>query len=58
MEGRYDVMTGNDNSAASDDIPDYGDPLPGESLSDYIKREDPELYGYLEGRYDAMTGDY
>ena len=34
----------------------YGSPRQGESLSDYIKREDPELYSYMEGRYDALTG--
>lgn len=37
----------------------YGDPLPGESLSDYIKREDPELYNDMSDRYDRIiSNDY
>lgn len=27
-----------------------------ESLSDYMKRESPELYGYINGRLDALEG--
>lgn len=37
----------------------YGDPLPGESLPDYIKREDPELYNDMNDRYDRIiSNDY
>lgn len=33
----------------------YGDPKPGESLPDYIKREDPALYYDMKDSYDSMT---
>ena len=34
----------------------YGDARPGESVVDYMKREDPEFWGYLEGRWDTLMG--
>lgn len=27
-----------------------------ESAADYMKRENPELYGYINGRLDALEG--
>lgn len=36
----------------------YTEPEEGESFSDYVKRQDPELYESLQDRYDAATDDY
>lgn len=43
------------NPSQSDNDYGYGDPLPGESLPDYIKREDPDLYNDMKDRYDTGT---
>ena len=39
------------NSSGSNNSFGYGDPKPGESLSDYIQREDPDLWKSMEDRY-------
>lgn len=44
-------------SSQSDNDYNYGDPLPGESISDYIKREDPELYNDMSDRYNSITSN-
>lgn len=36
----------------------YGSPKPGESFSDYFKREDPELYDSMKENYESMFGDW
>jgi len=33
----------------------YSEPYAGESLSDYIKRQDPELYQSLQDTYNSAT---
>lgn len=35
----------------------YTSPRKGESASDYIKRQDPELYAEMEDRWEAITGN-
>ena len=32
----------------------YTEPEPGESLSDYIKRQDPDLYNDMEERWNSL----
>ncbi|MBP3330821.1 MAG: hypothetical protein J6L89_08320 [Clostridia bacterium] len=32
----------------------YGDPQPGDSFSDYIKREDPDLYNNILENYESL----
>ena len=34
----------------------YGNPKPGESFSDYVKREAPDLYNDMQDRYNSLTG--
>lgn len=45
------------SSSQHDNDYGYGDPLPGESISDYIKREDPELYNDMSDRYNSITSN-
>ena len=33
----------------------YTAPEPGESLSDYIKRQDPDLYNDMQDRWDSLS---
>ena len=35
---------------------DYDDPKPGQSFSDYVKEEDPELYDDMQDTYNKNTG--
>ena len=37
---------------------EYGKPLPGESFSDYVKRQDPELYKSIKDIYEKNTKQY
>ncbi|MBE6037507.1 MAG: hypothetical protein E7223_07875 [Clostridiales bacterium] len=46
------------NTGGSSSGKEYGMPLPGESLSDYIKREDPELYKSMKEIYEKNTKQY
>lgn len=32
----------------------YGAPKPGESISDYIQREDPDLWNSMEERWNSL----
>ena len=52
----YTYNSGKSSSYSSSKSNDYGysDPKPGESFSDYLKREDPELYADITGRYDSL----
>lgn len=33
----------------------YTAPEPGESISDYIKRQDPDLYNDMQDRWDSLS---
>ncbi len=50
MSDRYDRIISNDYG--------YGDPKPGESFVDYMKREDPDLYNSMKNNYESMFGDW
>lgn len=47
-----------DDGNLNDNPYGYGKPKAGESFSDYVKREDPELYNEIQKRYDEATKDY
>lgn len=48
------ACTSSDDESSSSQ---YDMPEAGESFSEYVQREDPELYAYMEGRYDYATGN-
>lgn len=50
--------TNHSDSFQSDNDYGYGDPLPGESFVDYMKREDPDLYNSMKNDYESMFGDW
>lgn len=52
---------GNDNYNNNDDDYDYDKgygytaPKQGESFSDYLKRQDPDLYNDIQDRWDSLS---
>ena len=47
----------NSSKSSSNNSYGYGNPKPGESLSDYMKREDPSLWNDMENRWDTLFGN-
>ena len=53
---KYSSSSGSSGGYDYDKGYGYTAPNPGESLSDYIKRQDPDLYNSITGRYNTVTG--
>ena len=52
------TTTTSSGSSSSSNPYGYGDPKPGESLVDYIKREDPGLYNDMKKNYESMISGW
>ncbi len=49
-----DYKKGNSSTYDYDKGYGYTEPKSGESFSDYIKRQDPDLYNSMQDRYDSL----